>query len=158
MRWKITVMTLVMGLLLGGAAFARQGTDQADGLAGPEGGAEQVQSFTGVLEKEGEDYLLMVGERSYRIEIDDEERVEQLLGQEVEVRGIVEEETIHAEAVAASHDVGVGPGAGEQSGEQPMSGQEPGQELEQETGQETGQEPGQGLGPGGVYPPGWQPQ
>jgi hypothetical protein len=140
MNMKIILAAAALALIMSGAAVAQQEVPQAGDPPGPDLRHEQlVQEYVGTLEREGDEYLLMVGDQEYRLEVDEQERLEQLVGQEVAVRGILEQETIRAEAVGASHDVGVGPGAPERNGEQPMTGQE----VEPE------------LGPGGTYPPGW---
>jgi hypothetical protein len=143
MNMKIILAAAALALIMSGAAVAQQEVPQAGDPQGPDLRHEQlVQEYVGTLEREGDEYLLMVGDQEYRLEVDEQERLEQLVGEEVAVRGILEQETIRAEAVGASRDVGVGPGAPERNGEQPMTGQEV--------------EPG--LGPGGTYPQGWMPQ
>jgi hypothetical protein len=99
MYWKTIVMTMVMSLVLAGAALAQQDTNQSEGFLGIGGDQEMQQTFTGIVDKAGDEHVLIVGDKAYQLDVDDEEMVEGMIGQEVEVRGTLEEETIQAESI-----------------------------------------------------------
>jgi hypothetical protein len=121
MYWKTIIMTIVMSLIMGGAALAQQESNQTDGFLGIGGDQQQMeQTYTGVVDQVEDDYFLIVGDRVYQLEVDDEEMVQGMVGQEVEVRGTLEEDTIQAESVDRAGMMQDQP----MGGQQPMEGQE----------------------------------
>jgi hypothetical protein len=141
MQWKTIIMTVIMSLILGGAAFAQQDTGQTNGFLGIGEDQEQMQqTFTGIVDKAGDEHVLIVGDRAYQLDVDDEEMVEGMMGQEVEVRGTLEEETIKAESINPAGQQQEQPMGGTEqpmdSTEQPMGGTE--QPMEGQEGNQTG--------------------
>jgi hypothetical protein len=57
------------------------------------------QSFNGFLDRAGEEWVLVVGDRVYELEIEDEQQVQGLMGRQVEVWGSIEEDTIQVDTV-----------------------------------------------------------
>jgi hypothetical protein len=135
---KTIIMTAIMSLVLAGAALAQQDTNQSEGFLGIGGDQQEMQqTFTGIVDKAGDEHVLIVGDKAYQLDVDDEEMVEGMIGQEVEVRGTLEEETIQAESINPAGQMqqpmgGTGTeqpmsGTGTDTGigtEQPMGGQE----------------------------------
>jgi hypothetical protein len=136
MQWKTIIMTVIMSLILGGAAFAQQDTGGFLGIG--EDQEQMQQTFTGIVDKAGDEHVLIVGDRAYQLDIDDEEMVEGMMGQEVEVRGTLEEETIQAESINPAGQMQEQPmgGTEQPSTEQPMGGTE--QPMEGQEGNQTG--------------------
>jgi hypothetical protein len=124
MYWKTTIMTVVMSLIFAGAALATGGgqatgdqqqerAGQQDGLLGIGDDPGMEQTFTGTLDRIEDDYILIVEDRAYMLEVEDEQMVEGMIGQEVEVRGTLDEETIEAQTVNPAGELGEQPGAGQ---------------------------------------------
>jgi hypothetical protein len=133
MHWKTVLMTVMMSLIVGGAAFAQQETNQTGGFLGIGGGQQQgQQTFTGVVDQVDDNYVLIVGDRAYKLDIDDDQLIKgMILGQEIEVQGTMDDETIQAETVNRAGEMQEQPGT-----EQPRSGtQQPGAAQE---GNQTG--------------------
>jgi hypothetical protein len=130
MYWKAIIMTVMMSLILGGTAFAQQERNQDGGFLGIGGDQEQQQqTFTGVVDQIEDDYVLIVGDRAYKLDIDDEQLVRSMiLGQEVQVRGTMDDDTIQAETVSRAGEMQEQPGMeqprGDIGAEQPRPGQE----------------------------------
>jgi hypothetical protein len=153
MQWKSIILPMMAILIMCGAAFAQQEVGRQDnGQVGEIPGISEehrqpVQRFTGTVDRQGEDYVLNTGDRTYGLDFDDREMVDSLVGHEVEVRGTLEEGNIQAETLYPAEVVpemqqGV-------TGRQPMGEGTPEQPM---GGNETD------LGPGGVAAPGWQHQ
>jgi hypothetical protein len=120
MNSKTILMTLIMTLILGGGVFAQQKGNRSEGFWGMGRSQEQQpqQTFTGVVDKVDGNYVLIVGDRAYRLDIDDEQLIRSMvLGQEVEVRGTMDEETIQAETMNRAGEMQEQPGM-----QQPMGG------------------------------------
>jgi hypothetical protein len=109
-----------------------------------------VQTFTGTVDQIGDDYVLIVNGMAYELDVD-EQMVEGMIGQQVEVQGRLEEQTIQAEAVhpAGQMNGPLGTQPGEQrfpdEQQQPGWGQQPGEQQQPGTQQ---QQPGYGQQPG----------
>jgi hypothetical protein len=91
-----------------------QQTQPYSGTEQPRAG-EQLESgqqtFTGTVDKAGDMYVLIVNGRAYELEADEEETVRNMVGQQVDVRGTLEDRTIQAESINPSAQ-GIGtPGA-----------------------------------------------
>ena len=149
MNWKTIFVTLIMSVLMGGAALAQQEGNQSGGFLGIGGEQEQQaqQTFTGVVDQIDDDYVLVVGDRAYKLDIDEEQLVKgMILGQEVQVQGTMDENTIQAESVSRAGEMQEQPGTEQPMGTpaQPGGGQ-PQQPMGGTTGQPSGQ-PGQPMG------------
>jgi hypothetical protein len=148
MHLQTIILTLIMSLVMGGAVFAQQETDQTGVAPGVgEEHRQPIEGFTGTLDREGEEYVLKVGERTYQLEAVDEQMAQEMVGQEVEVRGFLEEETIQAETIYPT----------EALPEDPF-GQIPDQQMEGGASEQPmgGTDTEEQLGPGGVVSPGGQ--
>jgi hypothetical protein len=163
MSLRIVLLSIVLSMGIGAAEAAQQESWQAKQ---PPVAVDQqpVNSYFGTLEQEGEDFVLKAQDQSYRLELQNGAQAESMVGEEVEVRGWLEGETIHAEAISTAFDVPVGPRAPE-GGQQPMAGE--GNMTGGDMGhggadhQMSGQESNQSidhLGPGGAAAPGAQQQ
>jgi hypothetical protein len=65
-----------------------------------EGEQEQPQqSFNGILDRAGEEWVLVIGNRAYLLEVEDEQQVQGLMGRQVEVWGNMEEDIIEVDTV-----------------------------------------------------------
>jgi hypothetical protein len=60
---------------------------------------QQQQSFNGILDRAGEEWVLVIGNRAYLLEIEDEQQVQGLMGRQVEVWGSIEEDIIEVDTV-----------------------------------------------------------
>jgi hypothetical protein len=148
MYWKALIMTIAMSLVMAGAAIAQQQDNQTDGFLGIGGGQQEQgqQTFTGTVDKAGEEHVLIVGDKAYQLDADDEEMVEGLMGQEVEVLGTLEDETIQVDSINRAGESPMG-GTGQGTTEQPMGGYGTGQNATEQpmggtgTGQGTTEQP-----------------
>jgi hypothetical protein len=124
MYWKTIIMTVVMSLIFAGAALATGGgqatgdqqqerAGQQDGVLGIGDDPGMEQTFTGTLDRLEDDYVLIVEDRAYMLDVD-EQMVEGMVGQEVEVRGTLDEETIDVQDVHRADEAMEMPGAGQQ--------------------------------------------
>jgi hypothetical protein len=175
MHLQTIILTIIMSLVMGGALFAQQETDQTGVVPGVgEEHRQPIEGFTGTLDREGEEYVLKVGDRTYQLEAVDEQMAQEMVGQEVEVRGFLEEETIQAETIYPTDALPDGLQNQQMEGgasEQPMGGTETeehlgpggvvspgGQQLESGGAEQPmgGTETEEHLGPGGVVSPGGQ--
>jgi hypothetical protein len=74
------------------------------GMEQPRAGeqAGQQQTFTGTVDRAGDMYVLIVNGRAYELEADEEETVRNMVGQQVDVQGTLEDRTIQAESINPS--------------------------------------------------------
>jgi hypothetical protein len=96
------LFVVVLVLFLAGAAFAQQMTMQHAGLFGfGENQSQPRQTFSGAVDRVGNDYVLIAADDVvYQLEVEEEMLIEGfVLGQEVEVLGILEEHTIDVAAI-----------------------------------------------------------
>jgi hypothetical protein len=84
------------------AGQGQQGlTGAANGFQGI--GPERPQhTYSGFLERSGDEYVLKVGDRAFRLEAEDDRQLEGLLGRMVEVWGVAEGDTIRVDSVLRS--------------------------------------------------------
>jgi hypothetical protein len=102
MPWNTPVVIVIMWLILGGTAFAQKHTIQPVGFFGFGEDREQPrQTFSGAVDKVEDAYVLIAGEdQVLQLEVDEEQLIENfVLGQEVEVKGTLEENTITVAAI-----------------------------------------------------------
>jgi hypothetical protein len=126
MYWKTMILTIAMSLIMAGAAIAQ--SNQTDGYLGTGQQEQGQQTFTGTIDKAGDEYVLIVGDKAYQLDADDEEMVEGLMGQEVEVFGTLDEETIQVDTMNRAGESPMGGyGTGQNATEQPMGGYGTGQ-------------------------------
>jgi hypothetical protein len=57
------------------------------------------QTFTGTVDRAGDNYILIVNGTAYELEYQDEDMVENMVGQQVEVTGSLDGQTIEAESI-----------------------------------------------------------
>jgi hypothetical protein len=96
------LFVVVLVLFLAVAAFAQQMTIQHAGLFGfGENQSQPRQTFSGAVDRVGNDYVLIAADDVvYQLEVEEEMLIEGfVLGQEVEVLGILEEHTIDVAAI-----------------------------------------------------------
>jgi hypothetical protein len=90
------------------AGQERQGDREQPGLTGAANGFQGVgperpqHTYSGFLERSGGEYVLKVGDRSFRLEAEDDRQLEGLLGRKVEVWGVAEGDMIHVDSVLRS--------------------------------------------------------
>jgi hypothetical protein len=103
----------------------QQQQQQPSGIGQQQAGA---QSYTGTVDRAGDMYVLIVNGRAYELDADDEEMVRGMIGQEVSVRGTLEDDTIQVQTINRA-------GQGQQQG-----------------GYDTRGQVGSGTAPGGQQP------
>ena len=102
----------------------RAGEQDQYGQQQPMAGEQQAQqTFTGTVDRAGDNYILIMDGTAYELEVDDEEMVRGMVGQEVEVLGTLDGQTIQADTVSPSGQGMQQPMGGEQ---QPGDQQQPG--------------------------------
>jgi hypothetical protein len=109
MPLKTPIVIVILWLILGGAAFAQKHSIQPVGFFGFGEDREQPrQTFSGAVDKVEDAYVLIAGEdQVLQLEVDEEQLIERfVLGQEVEILGSLEENTLE---VAAIHRPGQKP-------------------------------------------------
>jgi hypothetical protein len=74
----------------------QQQQQQPSGIGQQQAGA---QSFTGTVDRAGDMYVLIVNGSAYELDADDEEMVRGMIGQEVSVRGTLEDDTIQVQTI-----------------------------------------------------------
>jgi hypothetical protein len=89
----------------------RAGEQPADQQWGEQ--QQMQQTFTGTVDRAGDNWVLIMDGTAYELEVDDEEQVRGMMGQEVEIQGTLDGQTIQAETIQPSGQ-----------GQQPMSGQD----------------------------------
>jgi hypothetical protein len=74
----------------------QQQQQQPSGIGQQQSGA---QSFTGTVDRAGDMYVLIVNGSAYELDADDKEMVRGMIGQEVSVRGTLEDDTIQVQTI-----------------------------------------------------------
>jgi hypothetical protein len=92
---KTLLAAIVLCLFMAGTASAQHDETVVTNMIPGKG-------FIGVVDKVDGEYVLDVGDRVFLLEHEDKEMLEGLVGQEVEVIGSLEEDTIQAEQVGLS--------------------------------------------------------
>jgi hypothetical protein len=89
----------------------RAGEQPADQQWGEQ--QQMQQTFTGTVDRAGDNWVLIMDGTAYELDVEDEEQVRGMMGQEVEIRGTLDGQTIQADTIQPSGQ-----------GQQPMSGQD----------------------------------
>jgi hypothetical protein len=104
MFWKTVLITMILSLIMAGTAISQQqqqnATQNDNGFLGGlfNGDDQPQQTFSGSVDRVGDDYVLLVGEKAYELDVDNEQLIEGfVLGQEVEVQGTLEDNVIQVE-------------------------------------------------------------
>jgi hypothetical protein len=104
MFWKTVLITMVLSLIMAGTAISQQqqqnATQNDNGFLGGlfNGNDQPQQTFSGSIDRVGDDYVLLVGEKAYELDVDNEQLIEGfVLGQEIEVQGTLEDNVIQVE-------------------------------------------------------------
>jgi hypothetical protein len=79
--------------------------------AGEQAGVGQQQTFTGTVDRAGDMHVLIVNGSAYELDAENEEQLRSMIGQRVEVRGTLDDDTIQAQSINRVGETGTSPGS-----------------------------------------------